>query len=244
MRTLCLFGMALVLLRVSFVSATEITIVTNDMPPYNYVQDGKMVGMATEVVQAVLKEAGVQAEITVYPWVRAYKMALEENNMLFSCIIRLPNRETLFKWIGTIAPRLTYLYKLKSRPDIILNMLEDAKAYTIGYVRDDAKVQYLKGKGFSIREVVTSEEQNIKKLEAGWIDLTPYDKLAFVYKVKELGWDLAAFEKAYFLEEISGETSMAFSTHTSDTLVDTFRKALETVKANGTYEEIIQKYVQ
>ncbi len=235
--------MALTVLSVSCVSATEITIVTDDFPPFNYVLNGQVVGMATEVVQAVLKEAGFQAEIDTYPWARAYNMALEDENVLIYCIRRIKKRETLFKWVGTIAPRKTYLYKLKTRADIVLKTLDDAKVYTIGCVREDAKLQYLEGKGFTITEIVTQEEQNIKKLQVERIELTPYDELAFVYKVKELDLNLDSFEKAYFMDDISGETYMAFSQHTSDVLVESFRQALETIKSNGTYEKILQKYL-
>ncbi len=52
--------------------AGPLTIVTEDFPPYNYEQDGKASGLSSEVVQAVLKEIGLQADIIFYPWRRAY----------------------------------------------------------------------------------------------------------------------------------------------------------------------------
>ena len=60
--------------------AEEITIVTENFPPFNYEEPttGKIAGLGTEIVQAVLEEVSVQANIMLLPWARAYKMAQRE----------------------------------------------------------------------------------------------------------------------------------------------------------------------
>ena len=70
-------------------------------------------------------------------------------NILIYSIGRSPEREKLFKWIDIISPYEVYFYKLKSRKDISIKNLEDAKKYRIGGVNNDIRTQYLLGKGFS-----------------------------------------------------------------------------------------------
>ncbi len=75
-----LFAFALLLAH--SVSAQTLTVVTEQYPPYNYEENGKVKGVSTEVVEEVLREAGIDFSIKVYPWTRALKMAEEQENVL------------------------------------------------------------------------------------------------------------------------------------------------------------------
>jgi len=73
---------------------SKVTVVTCIEPPYQIQQkDRPLTGVSIELVQMMLKEAGLDLKIKVYPWARAYSMAQRlENVMLFS-ILRNPPRE-------------------------------------------------------------------------------------------------------------------------------------------------------
>lgn len=224
--------------------ATEIEIVTEEFPPYNYTQHGQITGISTEIVQAAFKEADINYTIAVYPWARAYKMALEEKNILIYSILRTPERENLLQWVGEIAPRKSFFYKLKKRKDIIINSLEDAKKYTIGGVRGDARVSYLNNNGFDIKEIVSNDELNIRKLFAERIELMICNELSFTHLVKSMGFSIDDFEKIFLLEEFSsGDFYMAFSLSTADELVVKLKTALDKIKDNGIYDRILTKYI-
>lgn len=226
--------------------ALDITIVTENAPPYNYEEDGKVKGVSTEVLQAIFQKIDIdEPPIQVYPWARAYRMALNGENVLIYSITRLPEREEQFKWVGTIAPVTVYLYKFKERTDIQLMTLDDAKQYVVGAARDDTKLQYLEGKGFDISEVVSSDEQNLRKLKAKRIELAPFEELKLAHVVKTMrGIDLSDFEKAYPLQDLFLDVSIAFSFNTPDEVVDRFKKALEKIKTDGTHKMILKKYFQ
>jgi polar amino acid transport system substrate-binding protein len=57
------------------VRAQDIMIVTEEFPPYNYSDNGRAQGLSSEVVQAVLAQAGLAAEFLFLPWARAYLTA-------------------------------------------------------------------------------------------------------------------------------------------------------------------------
>jgi polar amino acid transport system substrate-binding protein len=220
-------------------------IVTESLPPYSY-QDGDVVkGMSTEVVQAVLHEVGIQADIHVYSWTRAYLLALTKPNVLIYSISRIPEREELFQWIGEVAPQGSYLFKLASRRDIQLNTLDDAKAYRIGTWRDDVSEQYLIGKGFVREQHLDNSgtpKQNILKLISQRLDLTSDAELSFYHQAQELGHDPALFAKAFRLGDLSQPLYMAFNRETPVALVEAFRKALASIKRQGLYEAIHRNY--
>jgi polar amino acid transport system substrate-binding protein len=228
--------------------AQEITIVTEDYPPYHYAKNGIVVGQGTETVQAVLDLLGIQAPIEIYPWARAYYMALNNKNTLIYGIARTPQRENLFKWIGVSSPVRYCLFALASRKDIQVGTLEDAKRYKIGTVRDDIIEQYLMHKGFQIREQIepnSSYEANLKKMISRRIDLWGVVDLTAHYLVQSDQYPKNIIKEVYCLTELSTEGAyMAFSKTTPDALVDQFREALKKIKEDGTYDKVLSKYLQ
>ena len=118
-------------------------VVTEEYPPYNYSEDGEVVGFCTDVVKEILKRAKVEYTIHSYPWADSYKMAQTETNVLIYSIGRNVEREPLFKWVDVIARTEVYFYKLKSRVDIKIKTFDDIKKYKIGAVQDDFRAQWL-----------------------------------------------------------------------------------------------------
>ena len=228
--------------------AQEVTIVTENYPPYHYEKNGAVVGQGTETVRAVLDVLNIEANIEIYPWARAYYMALNNKNTLIYGIARTPQRENLFKWIGVSSPVRYCLFALTSRNDIHVNTLEDAKQYTIGTVRDDIIEQYLMENGFKIREHIepnSSYEANLKKLVNKRVDLWGLVDLTAYYLVKSNHYPKSIIKEVYCLKGISSEGAyMAFSRNTPDALVDRFREALKIIKEDGTYDRILSQYLQ
>ena len=226
----------------------EITIVSEDAPPYNYVDGEEVKGVSTEVVKNLFKELKMPLpNIGIYPWARAYNMALEKENLLIYSITRIEEREKLFKWVGEVAPVKVHLYKLKSRTDIKLSVLDDAKRYIVGAARKDSKLQYLQRKGieFNESEIVVRDELNLLKLKAKRVDLIPFEELRLAHicsKSPDLNFN--DFEKVFPLKELNIDVSIAFSLKTSDETVNKFKKALVKLKENGIHQKILQKYIK
>ncbi len=222
--------------------ADPVIIVTEDFPPYNYQENSIPKGLSTEVIQAVLKEIDTQAVFKFYPWARAYKIAQQEKNHLIYSIVRIPEREKQFQWVGMIAPYSTSLYKLKANSEIIVDSLSDAKKYLVGVSREDVITTYLRREGFISFEISNHDSLNIKKLLSGRIDLIAYDDASFVYIVRSMGLDLLKFEKVISLSELSGSLYMAFNKDTDPELINSFRTGLQAIKDNGHFDEIQRKY--
>lgn len=250
LRRLTLTSMLIALLIGSpLASAVAVTVVTEELPPYNMTVDGKLTGMATEVVEAVLKEAGEELRIQSMPWARAYDIALNAENVLIYSIARTPSRETLFKWVGVIAPTQWYLFSLPGT-QFDLKTLDDARRYQIATVKEDVGEQYLINNGFAIGRNLQSSNQyehNYKKLKAGRVDLWISNELNAHYLVRQASGnpDEAAVPQLR-LDDLGGANGlcMAFSRNTPDEVVERFKQALAQVRADGRYDAIIAKWLE
>ena len=229
-------------------AAEGIRIVTEELAPYNMTKDGQVTGMSTEVVQAVLKLTGIQASIQSMPWARAYDTALNSENVLIYSIMRTPQRESLFKWVGVIAPSHWFLFALP-RKDLSLRHLDEARKYQIATVKEDVGEQYLLSKGFAVGQNLQSSnkyEFNYEKLKLGRVDLWISNELAALYLSRQAGDNPeVTLVRVLALPDLESEQGMhmAFSRKTPDELVERFRKGLETIRRNGTYELIAKKWL-
>ena len=162
--------------------AEKVAVVTEEMAPCNFVdeKDQVVTGLSTELVQEIFKRANLEHQIKVYPWARAYRMAQVAPNIAIYSMGRNEEREKLFKWVGVIVNREVFVYKLKGRPEIKANSLEDLKPYKLGGIRDGARTMYLRKEGLAIEEA-NDDASNIKKLQSRRIDAFPIDESNLVY---------------------------------------------------------------
>lgn len=232
--------MAATLTLAAFAAPAQTIQGVTEFTPYSYLRDGQVVGPATEVVESTLRGAGFASyRIGLYPWARAYDMALKEPNVLIYLIARTPAREPLFKWVGEFMTMEYHFYKLKERTEITVKSLDDARHYTIGVTRDDIRHQYLRGKAFT-RLVVSGEAiDNFRKLINGQVHLSPLPSLDVAHLCKEASFDCDRLERVHTLDELSTRLYMAYSTATADTTVARTRASFERLRADGTVRRLM-----
>ena len=228
------------LVSVQPVLSAELTILTENLPPLNYVKDGLLVGPSVEIVKEIQRRVGSHEQIKVYPWARAYKMALEDENVVLFGMTHTKVRQDKFKWVGPLATKRDILVAKKGS-GIKINSLEDAKKVKrIGTLRDDTRERLLKRHGFTNLEPVSDEQKNAKKLALGRIDLWAYKKPGLKTVCELAGVDYNEIEEVYHLREI--DVSIAFSKKTSDSIVQKWRNAFNEMLADGTIMQIRNKW--
>lgn len=225
--------------------AQPVQIVTEEFPPYDFTNDeGRVDGLATDVVRAVLAEAGSDAEIRILPWARAYKLAVQTPNTMLFSVVRTAERESLFYWVGVVCEVKSYLYKLRSRVDITANQLPELREYTVGVVRGWAGEQYLIDHAFGRMEAVADSDLNIKKLLTGRVDLIEDYEANVVFRLKRLGIRHERLEKLHFNAAISGKLYAVFNRATPPEVVARFREAFARVHDDGRYDFIREKWLK
>jgi polar amino acid transport system substrate-binding protein len=218
----------------------ELTILTENMPPLNYIENDVLVGPSVEIVKEIQRRVGSHEPIQVYPWARAYKMALEEENVVLFGTTHTQVRDTLFKWVGPLATKRDILVAKKGS-GFKINSLEDAKKVgRIGTLRDDTRELLLKSQGFTNLEPVSDEQLNAQKLALGRIDLWAYKKPGLRTVCDLAGVDHNELEEVYHLREVN--ISIAFSKQTADSIVEAWKSAFEAMLADGTIMQIRKKW--
>ncbi len=229
------------------INAQEIRIYTEDSPPFQFIDDsGYIAGITTEVIQETLSQIGISPQIIIVPWARGISILDNNPNTLLYSVMRTPDRENKYEWIGSIIPFKIYLWKLKSRTDVIINTLDDAKQYSLGMVNKNVEHNYLIGKGFSKFDLVNNSILNIKKLFVKRVDIVPYNSLILNFHLgndKRLtGYNISSFQRLIELKEISKEAYLIMNKNSDPKLIEKFKNGLQQIKDNGIYQQILIKH--
>jgi len=230
----------LVFLSPGMLRSASLRILTEDLPPLNYVKNGALVGPSVEMVQEIQRRIGSTEEIQVYPWARAYQIAQKEENVVLFGMSHTPSRENKFKWVGPLATKRD-IFVARKGSNLVINSLEDAKKVRrIGVLRDDTKEEFLEMHGFSNLERVSDERKNAQKLMLGRIDLWVFKKPGLKTVCELAGVDFDAVEEVFNLRET--RVDIAFSLNTADAVVEQWRTAFADMLADGTVEAIRKKW--
>ena len=151
------------------VCAEHLYITTEHSPPSSMLQNGEVVGSATEKVRELLARAGIDYTIDLLPWKRAYALAQQRADTCVYSTTRTPERESLFKWVGPTDEGEWVLFGRAGR-DYKLSALADARPLLIGTYSGDARDEYLRTRGFRV-EPVQDDVSNPRKLLIGRVDL-------------------------------------------------------------------------
>ena len=215
------------------------TIMTEVYPPYNYLEEGKITGISTEIMREILKRIDHPDDIKLFSWSRGYNLILKNDNHVLYSTTRSQIREDLFKWVGPLVPNKTVFFARKGS-GISINKLHDAaKVKSIGTYKDDFGELHLKKEGFTNIDSVVDNRLNIKKLVAGRIDLWIINEVIGIHLAKKAG--LADKIEPVF-EVVSKQMYIAFSRNTPDAVIKKWQKVLDEIKADGTYNKIFDKY--
>jgi len=229
-----------------FAYGIELTFVTEDLPPLQYNNKVQQpTGAMVDLVNLLLAEANLPGKIQIYPWARSYQIAQQQKNTFIFSIFRSEDREKNFQWIGKIYSIDSYLVALKSRHDINIANLNDAKAYTVGSIRNDLAETYLKNKGFiENKNLYLNSAYPVlwKMLYNHRTDLAFTNSLVWQYEIKKSGLNPDKIKFIYKIPDITSDLYIAASLATSPEITQKLRQALQQVKADGRYQKLITKW--
>ena len=220
-----------------FAAAGELKIMTEEYAPFNYEENGKVTGFSTEIVEEMMKRMGIKSNIELLPWSRAYNLTMTKDDYALFSMTRTEQREGLFKWVGPLVPNKSVLWGLADKEYDIKN-LNDAKKYKIGAYKDDADEQFLKENGFNIDSVV-NDEQNLKKLLSGRIDLWIGGDPAVLMIAKKAG-EADKIKRVFTAKE--AQMYLAFSKNTPQEVIEKWQSTLDELKKDGFYDKVSNKY--
>ncbi|MEI7429659.1 MAG: ABC transporter substrate-binding protein [Betaproteobacteria bacterium] len=214
-----------------------LTLTTEEYPPLNFSPDNGVTvsGSSTDLMREIMRRSGLTGTISIYPWQRAFNMALSIKDGCVFSTTRTEAREQQFKWVGPLSTTHWVLFA-KADSSIQAKTLEDLRPYTIGGYQGDAKALFLIEKGFKVDEAI-NEDQNFKKLNAGRISLWAAGSDNGPWYAKKLNIKIKPV-----LDFNEVRLYAACNPAIPDADIARMNEALKAIRADGTYNRIFKAY--
>ena len=143
-------------------------------------------GIISDIVEEAMKRIGrTYAAPVIVPWARGLaKTALTPDTCLFPAA-RVPERETLYQWIGPISKNHWALFA-RTADHLHIKGIDDLKGYEVGVLLGDFNVSYFSSHGVRVA-VVPDDRLNPRKLQRKRIDLWAAELLVGQRMLREQG---------------------------------------------------------
>ena len=115
--------LALLLLTFSLNAGEKIRLLAEIFPPFQYKIEGRLIGISTDIVNAIQKEIGAHEKIEIYPWTRALKIVNKKKNSAIFSMHRTKEREHKYKWVGPLRFMKLVFFKKKGSSMTLNNRL-------------------------------------------------------------------------------------------------------------------------
>ncbi|MCF4152250.1 transporter substrate-binding domain-containing protein [Dethiosulfovibrio sp. F2B] len=227
------------------VGVDDIRFMTEELPPYNMKgDDGVATGIAVDVLAEIFKREGsskTAKDVEVLPWARGYKEVQSTQNTCLFSMTYTDERKPMFKWVGPLAASRTAVIALKSK-GIKVGSEADLADLSAGVIKEDIGDILARKVGMTKVDIAANNLQNVKKLNSGRVDVWVYEESVAQWQLKDMGFDPADYETVFALSE--SHLYYAFHKDTDQALIDRLQKALDEMKADGSYQAILDRYLR
>ena len=222
--------------------AVEVSAYTEEWPPYNYEHEGKVKGIATDILRATCVKAEVACEFALVPWARAYHMAQTRPGAVVYSTARKAAREAEFLWVGPILPRTTWIY---GRPGLekTVRTLSDLTTLRIGIVRGEASQQDLAAAGVpeSALRLESTNDKVLRLLTTNLVDAMVDTEVGMAWNLRSAGLGAASVSRLLKLTD-EGAYYYAFNLKTDPELIKKLQTALDKLRRDGHLDAIKREY--
>lgn len=225
-----------------YADSPALRVVTELSPPHQTIKEGKVDGVSTQIVEATLKQAGLESRIEVYPWARAFYIATSTPNVLIYNMARTTERENEFHWIGPVANYRLGLVRLTERTDLAPNHIKDLGSAVIAVQRDDFSYHWMKQQGMKVgKELQLSADilESWRLLLKGKVDYVVDDASALALMEQQLAQPEGITRFVLAIPQLEQKTYLAASKDTDPALVKKLQQAHLQVQKTALYQDVM-----
>lgn len=209
--------------------------------PYSFVtqEDDTPRGVDVDLIEAVMKEAGIAYSLRLYPWERVKRMLERgEAEMAFQ-FAGTPERKAQYQLAGPIRTGSTVFMTTSKTSIRDWQSLDDLNAFVIGQVRGYAYESNFDKAELRRDTSAQNPRQLVSMLLAGRIDLIVGDRTQLLYFIQEQ----RAHEQVRLLPTplVEMPRYVAFAKGDEERARQ-FSAALEKLRAQGELEKILRKW--
>ncbi|WP_157230863.1 substrate-binding periplasmic protein [Kiloniella laminariae] len=206
---------------------------TENFPPYNYLENGVLKGVASDTIRELAAEVGEEPDISVMAWPRAYKMAQEKPGRAIFSMVRTPEREAQFQWVGPLHTIRLALYSASGnawryKGSNAENLEVAKRVHTISVQFKGAGYEILKSQGFDNLSPIQDIGESFSLLLNRRHDLMQMSDAYVDYMIEQKIISAEEITQIAVLGEF--DIYLAFSNMTAEVVVERWRRALAVLK--------------
>lgn len=118
--------------------------------------------------KCLFERAGLDYEVRIVPWKRAYVAAQNDKDSCVFPVQRSQENEVLFQWVSPIVITHSAFFTAKGS-SVDIRTLADADDLRIGSYIGSGDASYLQGQGCDV-ELTPNDVSNVKKLQSDRLD--------------------------------------------------------------------------
>lgn len=210
-------------------------------PPLNFVKDGEITGLATEVVRELVRRTGTDEKIRPVLWREGYQMLLEQPDIALFSTVMTSERRKLFQWVGPLAVLDTNFYALKGSGIEIANLDEARKVNKIATAAKYYSEEMLEKEGFTNTQSYPDRVASVRSLLDGKAQLVAAGNTEMPAALEKNGASMDDVVNVFTLS--TDMVYVAFSKKISPELVARWQDTLDEMKRDGTFAKIYAKWL-
>lgn len=228
----------------SFVLAeSEFTIVSEEYPPYEYLEDGKPVGQDVEILQEAAKIAGIKISYQFFPWERATDMVKKGNADAIISLFKNEERSAFLYFPETpLSYEKNVIFANKFFSGDIKN-LDDLKGKTVGIMSGYSYGEFDNYKD-AIKEEAFSQKILLNKLKGNRYQLVVNNELVTFFMLKSLDIEKSEFrELSYVIGNDPLFIGFSKASPAGENFFNLISGALKQMESSGQLAQIRNKYL-
>jgi len=244
-RALAVAAALLVLAGAPAARAGDLLGITEDVPPFSYLDGGRFVGLANEVLDRVAARSGLRLQRSIQPFARGLKTVESLPNSFLYVVVRTPARESQYRWVGPLDDCDLVVMTLRSSGVDFSPGAPDARALRIGVVKGSPAGRMVREAGMPEGSIYQTpgSETSTRMLYAGHLDMVAGLALPYQHQASRLGLDAGQLMVAHVLQKGYG-CYFAFNRQVSEALFKRFATAFEALRGSGELKALQDRAAQ
>ncbi|WP_083938522.1 substrate-binding periplasmic protein [Psychromonas ossibalaenae] len=220
-------------------SLAEPRFVTSSEPPTNYSYAGSFTGTTTEIVKAIRDHLGWNNPIEVYPWSRAYRIALHTPDIVIFTAGKTAEREALgFSFVGPVSTRKHGVFSRADHQAPAAEIIKSSQTY-IAAMRSDWRSLLLEKQGHNVLKLA-DHSQGLQMLMRGRVDYWVSSDLEAYVIAKSLGYKIADIKMVWLIKDST--SYMAFSPDSSADLIKNWQRAFQYLQGSDFFDQEVKRW--
>lgn len=215
----------------------------NPLPPLSFEEGGRVQGLFADLFREMAAQLGLPAAVEIQPFLRIQQAAMLGPGMVAFPLVRLPEREEMYLWIGPVLRRRVMLYRLAQRSELEFKGWSHLGSAQVLVNKGTATHRKLL-EDFRVPPAQLQLSANyttaLRMLVAGRAEYLAMNELAAAWAARQLG---LASDLLRPVQELDGEGAYWFGVvPAARALAQQLQEALEQLRRQGRVDALRRQY--